>query len=87
MKATAMAARGWAWLAYDWDNKKLFNYIGDAQNTFPIWNAIPFVALDVYEHAYYLDFQTKRAEYIDAYFNNLDWKSVETIFESHDMSK
>ncbi len=86
MKATAMAARGWAWLAYDWDTKKLFNYIGDAQNTFPVWNAIPFLALDVYEHAYYLDFQTKRADYIDVFFNNLDWKSIEEVFGSHDLS-
>ncbi len=87
MKATAMAARGWAWLAYDWDTKKLFNYIGDAQNTYPIWNALPLLALDVYEHAYYLDFQTKRANYIDTFFDNLDWKSIEAVFESHDMSR
>src|SRR6478609_9347118 len=35
LKATGMAARGWAWTAYDWDEGRLFNYIGDAQNTFP----------------------------------------------------
>ena len=52
LKATGMAARGWAWTAYDWDERRLFNYIGDAQNTFPVWNATPLVALDVYEHAY-----------------------------------
>lgn len=80
MKATAMAARGWAWLAYDWDFKKLFNYIGDAQNTFPVWNATPLLALDVYEHAYYLDFATKRADYIDAFFNNLNWQFLEKNF-------
>ena len=73
LKATGMAARGWAWTAYDWDEERLFNYIGDAQNTFPIWNATPLVALDVYEHAYFLDYQTDRSSYIDAFFNNLDW--------------
>ncbi len=76
LKATAMAGRGWAWTAYDWDEGRLFNYIGDAQNTFPIWNATPLVALDVYEHAYFLDFQTDRGAYIDAFFNNLDWAVV-----------
>ena len=71
-----MAGRGWAWTAYDWDEGRLFNYIGDAQNTFPIWNATPLVALDVYEHAYFLDFQTDRASYIEAFFDNLDWDVV-----------
>jgi Fe-Mn family superoxide dismutase len=76
LKATGMAGRGWAWTAYDWDEGRLFNYVGDAQNTFPIWNATPLVALDVYEHAYYLDYQTDRASYIDAFFSNLDWAIV-----------
>jgi superoxide dismutase, Fe-Mn family len=76
LKATAMAARGWAWTAYDWDEGRLFNYIGDAQNTFPVWNATPLVALDVYEHAYFLDYQTDRAAYIEAFLRNLDWTVV-----------
>jgi Fe-Mn family superoxide dismutase len=76
LKATGMAGRGWAWTAYDWDEQRLFNYVGDAQNTFPIWNATPLVALDVYEHAYFLDYQTDRGSYIDAFFENLDWDVV-----------
>ena len=77
LKATGMAARGWAWTAYDWDEGRLFNYIGDAQNTFPVWNATPLVALDVYEHAYFLDYQTDRASYIDVFLQNLDWNVVD----------
>jgi Fe-Mn family superoxide dismutase len=76
LSATGMAARGWAWTAYDWDEGRLFNYLGDAQNTFPVWNATPLVGLDVYEHAYFLDYQTDRASYIDAFFANLDWGVV-----------
>src|SRR5918996_3367311 len=76
LKATGMGGRGWAWTAYDWDEQRLFNYIGDAQNTFPVWNATPLVALDVYEHAYFLDYQTDRASYIDVFFANLDWGVV-----------
>jgi Fe-Mn family superoxide dismutase len=76
LKATGMAGRGWAWTAYDWDEGRLFNYIGDAQNTFPVWNATPVVALDVYEHAYFLDYQTDRASYIDTFFANLDWTTI-----------
>jgi superoxide dismutase, Fe-Mn family len=72
LKATGLAGRGWAWTAYDWDEGRLFNYIGDAQNSFPVWNAAPLVALDVYEHAYFIDFGTDRGGYIDAFFANLD---------------
>src|SRR5437763_9253590 len=76
LKATGMGGRGWAWTAYDWDEGRLFNYVGDAQNTFPIWNATPLVALDVYEHAYFIDFGTDRGAYIDAFFNNVDYDVV-----------
>jgi superoxide dismutase, Fe-Mn family len=72
----ALVKRGWAWTAYDWDEGRLFNYVGDAQNTFPVWNATPLVALDVYEHAYFLDYQTDRASYLGAFFDNLDWDVV-----------
>ena len=83
LKATGMAGRGWAWTAYDWDERRLFNYIGDTQNSYPIWNATPLVALDVYEHAYFLDYQTDRASYIDAFLANLDWGVVNGWVEGH----
>ncbi len=76
LRATGIAGRGWAWTAYDWDEGRLFNVIGDTQNTYPVWNATPLVALDVHEHAYFLDYQTDRASYIDAFFANLDWSVV-----------
>ena len=76
LRATGIAGRGWAWTAYDWDESRLFNYIGDAQNTYPVWNATPLVALDVHEHAYFLDYQTDRGAYIEAFFANLDWAVV-----------
>ena len=87
LKATGMAGRGWAWTAWDWDERRLFDYIGDAQNTFPVWNATPIVALDVYEHAYFLDFGTDRAAYIDAFFNNLDYGVVDGWVEEHGIGR
>ncbi|MCY4087298.1 MAG: Fe-Mn family superoxide dismutase [Actinomycetia bacterium] len=83
LKATGMAGRGWAWTAYDWDEERLLNVIGDAQNTFPIWNATPLVALDVCEHAYFLDYGTDRSAYIDAFFNNLDWSVIDGWVEQY----
>ena len=87
LKATGMAARGWAWTAYDWDEGRLFNYLGDTQNTFPIWNATPLVALDVYEHAYFLDYQTDRASYIEAFLANLDWSVVDDWASKYQIPK
>jgi Fe-Mn family superoxide dismutase len=82
MKQTGIAARGWVWLAFDYDSGKLFNYLGDAQNTFPVWNASAIVALDTYEHAYWIDFGSARAGYIDAFFKNIDWRVVEKNFDA-----
>jgi Fe-Mn family superoxide dismutase len=83
LKATAMAARGWAWTAYDWDEGQLFNYIGDEHNSYAIWNATPLIALDVHEHAYYLDFHTDRSAYVDAFLDNLDWAVVNGWVSKH----
>ena len=87
LKATGMGGRGWAWTAYDWDEGRLFNYIGDTQNTFPIWNATPLIALDVYEHAYFLDYQTDRASYIDVFLANLDWAVVDDWASKYQIPK
>ena len=87
LKATGIAGRGWAWTAYDWDEGRLFNYIGDAQNTFPVWNATPLVALDVYEHAYFIDFGTDRASYIDKFFDNLDYDVVNDWVQKYGIRK
>lgn len=84
LKATGIAARGWVWLAFDWDTKKLFNYLGDAQNTYPIWNATMIMALDTYEHAYWLDYQQNRAAYIDAFMKNINWNPMEQIWADLD---
>lgn len=76
LKATGISARGWVWTGYDLRTGLLFNYIGDAQNTFPVWGVKPILALDVYEHAYYADFYTARAAYIDEFMNYIDWDVV-----------
>jgi Fe-Mn family superoxide dismutase len=75
-KASGLAARGWAWLAYDHDWNILTTAVGDSQNTYPYWNATPILALDVYEHAYFLDYGRARGKYIEAFLNNLDWNVV-----------
>ena len=81
MKATGIAARGWVWTAWNFREGRLFNYLGDAQNTFPVWEASPILALDTYEHAYFIDYGVNRGNYIDSFFENLDWNQVAKNFE------
>jgi Fe-Mn family superoxide dismutase len=76
LKATGISARGWVWTGYDAQTGLLFNYLGDAQNTFPVWGVKPILALDTYEHAYYADFYTARGAYIDEFFLRIDWQVV-----------
>jgi Fe-Mn family superoxide dismutase len=87
LTATAMAARGWACTAYDWELGRLFNWLGDAQNAYPVWQATPLVLLDVDEHAYFLDFRTDRAAYVDAFFANLDWDVVNGWIAAYGMAQ
>lgn len=75
-KATGMAGRGWVFLGYDHEEQRVHTYIGDSQDTFPTWNHTLLLAMDVYEHAYFLDFQAARLKYIDAYVDCICWDSV-----------
>ena len=79
LKATGLAARGWVWTGYDANTGLLFNYLGDAQNTFPVWGVKPVLALDTYEHAYYADFFTARGAYIDEFMSHVDWDAVNRL--------
>jgi superoxide dismutase, Fe-Mn family len=76
LKATGISARGWVWTGFDPQSGRLFNYLGDAQNTFPVWGVKPILALDTYEHAYYADFFTARGAYIDEFVRFIDWPVV-----------
>lgn len=69
------------WTIWNMREKKLINHIGDSQNTYAFWEAVPLVALDTYEHAYFTDYGVNRGQYIDAFFENINWEVVEKQFE------
>ena len=75
-KACGMALRGWAVLVFDLSTGRLINNGLDAHNVYTLTNTIPLLVLDVYEHAYYVDYGPKRAPYIDAFFENINWDTV-----------
>ncbi len=78
--ACGMAARGWAILAYDWSDRQLHIYTADAQNHGGVWGTTPLIPLDVYEHAYFLDFGADRKTYIGAFLANLNWDEINTHY-------
>lgn len=76
-KALGLCARGWVFLAYDFNDGKLHNYTADLHNQGGVWGSTPIIVLDVYEHAYFADFGTDRKGYIEAYFSNLNWEAID----------
>ncbi len=66
---------GWAWLVLDGDALKI---ISTANQDAPITDGFkPILGLDVWEHAYYLNYQNRRADYIEAFWKVVDWSVVE----------
>ncbi len=76
-KAMGLCARGWVVLGYDLDEKKLKNILCDSHNQGAPWNMIAVLIMDVYEHAYFIDYATARKAYIEAFFKNIDWQYVD----------
>lgn len=77
--ATGMAVRGWVVLAFDTNDGRLHNYVGDAHNQGGMWGAIPLLVLDVYEHAYFMDYGSDRKTYIADFMKNVNWTTVEQL--------
>jgi Fe-Mn family superoxide dismutase len=65
---------GWAWLVVDNGNLKI---VSTPNQDNPISDVLkPILGIDVWEHAYYLKYQNRRADYIDAWFNLINWEKV-----------
>lgn len=79
--ACGMAARGWVVLAWDTREGRLRIYTADVHNQGGIWGCIPLLVLDVYEHAYFIDYGADRKAYITDWWKNLNWKVADAIFE------
>jgi len=82
-RAAGLAGRGWVVLGYDLDEQKLRNVLCDAHNHGGVWNMVALFIMDIYEHAYFLDYGTRRKAYIDAFFKNIDWTYVNGLVEKY----
>lgn len=75
-KCIGMSMRGWVLLCYDRYNNEFYIYGQDSHDNGVMLYAEPLIVMDVYEHAYMIDFGTNRSIYIDAFFQNLDFNVV-----------
>ncbi len=85
--ACGMAARGWVVLAFDLEEKRLMNVVCDVHNQGGVWGQVPLLVLDVYEHAYFLDYATARKKYLETFTQNVDWSAVNAQIEKFDLAK
>ena len=70
---------GWAWLV--WDNGRLAVTDSANQDSPLMEGKTPILGIDVWEHAYYLNYQNRRPDYLDAWFNTVNWDEVNRRFE------
>jgi len=80
--ATGMAVRGWVVLAWDMQLGRLKIYGCDSHDQGGVWGCVPLIVLDVYEHAYFIDYGSDRPAYIADFWKNLNWNAANALFET-----
>jgi Fe-Mn family superoxide dismutase len=81
----AMAARGWTVLAWDTRENRLWIFNSDAHNEGGVWGALPIIVLDVYEHAYFMDYGADRQAYLKAFWKNFNWSAANDLYKRASM--
>lgn len=71
---------GWSWVVFNPSSGKLEAIKKPNQDSPLMDGLVPIFGIDVWEHAYYLKYQNKRPDYIDAWWNTVNWKAVEEKF-------
>ena len=80
--AIGIQGSGWAYLAWDaLGNRMIIGQLYDQQGNLAMGN-IPLLMLDMWEHAFYLDYQNVKADYVKAFWNIINWEDVANRFGS-----
>lgn len=85
-EAQTLFGSGWVWLVSDAGGKLMILSTAN-QDTPDLKNMVPLAALDVWEHAYYLQYQNRRAEYAEGWLRLINWRKAERLYESGKLSE
>jgi Fe-Mn family superoxide dismutase len=80
--ASSVEGSGWALLHYRPSDQRLIILQGENQHKLSPWGTTPILALDVWEHAYYLKYKNQRTAYIEAWWNVVNWSVVSTRYQT-----
>jgi Fe-Mn family superoxide dismutase len=75
-RSAAVQGSGWGWLGFDKQTKQL--KIATTGNQDPLLDLVPLLGVDVWEHAYYLQYKNVRPDYLKAIWNVINWQNVES---------
>lgn len=75
--AVQVQGSGWGLLCYEPMARRLVVLQVEKQQNLSIWGVVPLMGIDVWEHAYYLKFQNKRADYVKAFWNVVNWDAID----------
>jgi superoxide dismutase, Fe-Mn family len=73
---------GWAWLVWDGTGLTVYSTPNQDSPSMKDWDDVPLLGIDVWEHAYYLTYQNRRPEYLNAWWNVVDWNAVQQRFDA-----
>ncbi len=80
--AATVEASGWAWLVYEPTASMLMISQMENQQKLLVPGSIPLLGVDVWEHAYYLKYQNRRATYLEAFMNVINWPEIQRRYEA-----
>lgn len=83
----AVEASGWGVLGWEPFSKCLVVMQAEKHQNLTSWGVMPIMVCDVWEHAYYLKYQNRRAEYVDNFAKIINWKKVEDRFNKYCLQK
>jgi Fe-Mn family superoxide dismutase len=79
--AKSAEASGWGVVAYEPLGGKVVVLQAEKHQNLAVWGAVPLLVCDVWEHAYYLDYQNRRGDYVKAFLGVADWDVAGRLFK------